>query len=390
MSKKRLLKTFFVIMIIALCFYTVQFFRLSHRVNTFAKNEFKIALPARLSSPIESILDGYPSYIFLFSTSIEINEQFFNCYSFCNTYAREVNRLFFVSSLHGKAGSVNIPDDLILCEQTITKLDKGLSCFTRKAMSFERNTLDASSPATRSWLEKVLIKAKQFDSLIEDADLPSSIQTKDDVVSYLIFIRSLSDFAEEFQQTITGTAESQSSVGESTQENLATKEKKVVVGQADSPSYASLADLEKNSDYIIYGTVLSKSYEWLSLRIEDNSDDEYLNPGGDVDDDLTLVTVFEVSVSKSYKTTDNKSDVIKVLMIGGETEDTIYMIEGSPEAKEAEKYIFFLSESSIVENGAWLLNDTQSLYSTDGNAITSVTEGGFDLSFEELDKMIAE
>jgi len=187
-----------------------------------------------------------------------------------------------------------------------------------------------------------------------------------------------------------GADESQGKNNEVSQDSLPTVKKKVVVGHADYPIYASLTDLEKNSDYIIYGTVLTKSYEWLSLRIEDNSGDEYLNPGGAVDDDLTLVTIFEVSVSKSYKDTENKSDVIKVLVIGGETEDTVYKIEGSPEIKEAEKYIFFLSESAIVENGAWLLNDTQSLYSTDGNVIFSVTEGGFELSFEELDKKIAE
>lgn len=182
--------------------------------------------------------------------------------------------------------------------------------------------------------------------------------------------------------------ETQGEIYEGSQEHLSAVEKKVIIGYADYPTYISLNDLAEKSDYIIFGTVLSKKHEWMSLRIENKSDDEYLNPGGDVDNDLTLVTIFEVEVKNNYKTTASIGDVIKVLMIGGETEDVIYKIDGSPDIKNDEEYIFFLSKSSIVENGAWLLNDTQSLYFTDGDTISSVTKDGFELSFDILDKLM--
>ena len=50
-------------------------------------------------------------------------------------------------------------------------------------------------------------------------------------------------------------------------------------------------------------------------------------------------------------------------------------------------YIFFLSKSVNVEIGAWHLNGTQAPYSVDGH---NITDGGFALSFEELDRLTGE
>lgn len=164
-------------------------------------------------------------------------------------------------------------------------------------------------------------------------------------------------------------------------------EKNVLTGTADFPTYSSLSDLITSSEYIVYGVVLSKSYEWMSLRLPETDEDDYLNPGGDVDDDPTLVTIFQVRVIECYAGTANKDNVLKVMMIGGETEDSIYTIEGSPEIQTNAEYVFFLSGSTLVENGAWLLNNNQSLYPTDGTTIISLTEQSFPLSFEQLNKL---
>lgn len=162
-------------------------------------------------------------------------------------------------------------------------------------------------------------------------------------------------------------------------ENAAKKE--LILAHADYPYYESLNDLNNASDYIIRGKVLSKSCEWMSLQ----SIDEVLNPGGEEDDELSLVTVYDVSVIKSFKGTEN--DVIKLLTLGGETEDTICKVEGSPDIEIDGEYVFFLQKSALLENGAWMLNDTQSLYSANGVTLSSVSGNGFELSFEQLEPM---
>lgn len=164
-------------------------------------------------------------------------------------------------------------------------------------------------------------------------------------------------------------------------------EKKVLTGTVDFPTYSSLSDLTTSAEYIVYGVVLSKSCEWMSLRLPETGEDDYLNPGGDVDNNPTLVTIFQVRVIESYAGTASKDDVLKVMMLGGETDDTIYTIEGSPEIQTNAEYVFFLSGSALVENGAWLLNNDQSLYPTDGETITGLTAQSFALSFEQLDKL---
>ena len=181
--------------------------------------------------------------------------------------------------------------------------------------------------------------------------------------------------------------EIQEEKGTDTQESSEIKEKEILVGHADFPYYYSLNDLYRKSDYVVYGTVLSKSYEWRSLRVKVDSADPVLNPGGEAHDDLTLVTVFEISVIKDYSAKEIKSNVIKLLIVGGETETEIIMIEGTPDIEINEQYVFFLSKSANVENGAWLLNDTQALYVTDGITISRISEEGFELTFEQLDEM---
>jgi len=195
----------------------------------------------------------------------------------------------------------------------------------------------------------------------------------------------------EFQDSTTISGEKreviQNESSMDTPSNAPQEEKTIVVGIGDSPYYSSLGELSEKADYIVYGKVLSKRYEWRSLRIKSNDTNPYTNPGGEEEDDLTLVTIYELHVMKHYDGEECESDRLEVLVIGGETNTMIYRVEGTPEITVDEPYVFFLRKSAIWENGTWLLNDSQSLYSTDGTNLFCVDDRGFDLSFEQLEKL---
>ena len=164
----------------------------------------------------------------------------------------------------------------------------------------------------------------------------------------------------------------------------------IIVDYADYQSYTSVEDLEEQSECIVYGEILSRESSWMSLVIPDYKADGYINPGGDEDYEQGVVTVYEVKVIDTYKTTGNDKDVIKVMMRGGETPEAIYRVEGNPEIEIGNEYVLFLHKSSILENGFWLLNNTQSLYSVDGDRISKTNDEGFELSFAKLERLMEE
>lgn len=161
-------------------------------------------------------------------------------------------------------------------------------------------------------------------------------------------------------------------------------EKNVVLGIADYPYYETLNDLILHSDYIIRGNVIKKGFEWRSLRISDEKTSKEMNSDGSCDDGLSLITIFDVEVLDSYTEAVHPGDLIYVMALGGETSDTIYKILGDPDIQTNTEYVLFLSKSMIQENGGWLMNDSQSLYVIDGENIKSVSDAGFDISFDNL------
>lgn len=125
----------------------------------------------------------------------------------------------------------------------------------------------------------------------------------------------------------------------------------------------------------------------MSLRIPE-SGAESAEAGQD--NEQTVVTVYEVRVKESYSGAASSGDVLKVMLLGGETEDTVYQYEDSPEIGIGSEYVFFLSGSQIVENGAWLLNNTQALYAANGETVSKTAEQGFALSFDRLEAIKAQ
>jgi len=142
--------------------------------------------------------------------------------------------------------------------------------------------------------------------------------------------------------------------------------KKQVVNVCGSEyyDYKSLDELAKKAEYIVYGQVLSKEYG-----------EEYSVP----------VTIYEISVLDSYKSTAERGDVLKLLTQGGETEDMIYVQSGLPRIEIDGEYVLFMYKSQSAENSGWLLNPTQAIYPTDGKTISKGER--FGLTFGRLEKL---
>lgn len=163
--------------------------------------------------------------------------------------------------------------------------------------------------------------------------------------------------------------------------------KRIVQCSADYPEYASVGELSTQAEYVVRGTVLSEQCESMSLKLPESGED---SAQSEQDDEKTVVTVYEIRVNESYSGAAGEGDVLKVMLLGGENEDTVYQYPDNPEIKINSEYVFFLDGSQIVENGAWLLNNTQALYSIDGETVSKTAGQGFSLSFEELKALKAE
>lgn len=161
-------------------------------------------------------------------------------------------------------------------------------------------------------------------------------------------------------------------------------DKEVLTGYIDAIHYDSLNELSNDADYVLRGKIIDREFEWRVISRPDP--DVYLNPEDMPPVTEDLVTVYTVEVLDTYLSSSKIEDRIDVLMMGGETDTTIYRFEGSPELNVNDEYIFFLSKSSMFENAGWLLNLEQSVYKVDESNISKVN-GGFTLTFATLENL---
>lgn len=147
-------------------------------------------------------------------------------------------------------------------------------------------------------------------------------------------------------------------------------EKEVQVTCIDYPYYNGLEDLAKNADYIIHGKVIDKTYEWRVVSTP--AAELYLNPEDVPPVEEDLVTVCRVQVLDSFLPTADAGMMLEVLLYGGETETTIYRVEGNPQLSVDEEYVFFLSKSSLFENAGWPLNPAQGICTADTETIEAL------------------
>ena len=166
-------------------------------------------------------------------------------------------------------------------------------------------------------------------------------------------------------------------------------EKDIITGKIDYAWYDSIDALYKKADLVIKGKVLGSRVEWMSHVIEPTAEeksDPVLNPGGEIDDDDEMITtIYTVEISVVYKGSAGKT--IDVLQLGGETDTATYSYEGTPEITINKEYILFLSESTLYENAAWLLNNAQALYKVEGNDLIKLPKNTLELTYEDLTRL---
>lgn len=86
----------------------------------------------------------------------------------------------------------------------------------------------------------------------------------------------------------------------------------------------------------------------MSLRIPESSA-EPAEAGQD--NEQTVVTVYEVRVKESYSGAASSGDVLKVMLLGGETEDTVYQYEDSPEIEIGSNMFSSSAEAKLLKTG---------------------------------------
>lgn len=167
-----------------------------------------------------------------------------------------------------------------------------------------------------------------------------------------------------------------------------TPENDINIGKIDYAWYDSIDALYEKADFVIKGKVLDSRVEWMSHVIEPTAEeksDPILNPDGEIDDDKVITTIYTVEINVVYKGSVGKT--IEVLQLGGETDTAKYSYEGASEITINKEYILFLSESTLYENAAWLLNNAQALYKVEGNDLIKLPQNTLELTYEDLTRL---
>ena len=167
-----------------------------------------------------------------------------------------------------------------------------------------------------------------------------------------------------------------------------TPENDINIGKIDYAWYDSIDALYEKADFVIKGKVLDSRVEWMSHVIEPTAEeksDPILNPDGEIDDDKMITTIYTVEINVVYKGSLGKT--IEVLQLGGETDTAKYSYEGASEITINKEYILFLSESTLYENAAWLLNNAQALYKVEGNDLIKLPQNTLELTYEDLTRL---
>ena len=165
-------------------------------------------------------------------------------------------------------------------------------------------------------------------------------------------------------------------------------EKTSVIRKGDYPYYEDERDIYEKASLVIRGIVIEKRMEFMSPVTElsqEQKRDPKLNPGGDVDKEKELFTIYKVQIIDSFKGDAVKDDIVEIKQLGGEKDNTIYIEEGGPQINQNSEYIMFLE--TYVDNPATLLNNMQSLYNVEDGKIISHPDNDFNMTIEKLENL---
>lgn len=174
-----------------------------------------------------------------------------------------------------------------------------------------------------------------------------------------------------------------------------TKTMEKVTISADYPKYDTLENLVDRADTIVKGKIIDFTYSNLNITQEVDSDNEYLNPGGEIDHSTTPYTVYTIEIEKAYKGDYAENDVIEIKQLGGIIGNIEYVLEDNIDAKleKEHKYVFFLE--TYTDSPASLLNPLQASYEYDenDNIITNmqsknIEQDKINFTMQELENML--
>ncbi len=157
--------------------------------------------------------------------------------------------------------------------------------------------------------------------------------------------------------------------------------KPVLLIHADYPEYESAKALAAKAAYIVRGKVSNKHQERMSTAVPLKPGETSINLDKELPEDKELITIYEISVTESYTDMAHKGDTVKLMTFGGETDKAIYLDPQTPEILLGKEYVFFMSESRILDKGGWLLNNSQALYSVEKGSLEG---SGFRLTLDDL------
>lgn len=143
--------------------------------------------------------------------------------------------------------------------------------------------------------------------------------------------------------------------------------KKIAILHRDYPVYKNASQLVKKADLVFTGKVKSKKNELLDIRDYQNEKDP--TTGAEDETELLPYTIYEVEIEELYKGNYDESS-IKVKVLGGNMNGTIYEMEDAMPIEIGGEYLF--NVSTYEDSEATLLNMTQAIY--DLNAPNLISE----------------
>lgn len=145
------------------------------------------------------------------------------------------------------------------------------------------------------------------------------------------------------------TAETQKKVATNVKDNA---EKSKIILSPEYPKYENADTLVDSTDLIFSGTVNDISYEQLDVRTEKEE-------GLETDEEKIPYTIFEISVDQVYKGSID-GDTIRIKRLGGQTDDTEYVLSDAIEISIGDTYLFL---TEAYDNSyPSLVNVEQSVY----------------------------
>ena len=195
----------FLIMLTAVVLLAVllQMFHIQYRISKLSKTAYGISAVGTLSEPIEAIINGNSQYIELYSNCETLNKEIADTSAYCILYVREWCNSgipYFTSA------SLQMPDDLPICEQASISISRSLLYLQEKALSFEH--CKSLTNADNRWLNNTLEQVRAMDQLLLDENIPAKIDSKADVVRFLTFLKeNEANFFQIHKSLVSGNSE---------------------------------------------------------------------------------------------------------------------------------------------------------------------------------------